>query len=440
MAVLVGTPDPLAKLDEFAARGFIARNINGDGTAPKPTRMLGAAENVNLAAVRNGKAILGANKLAPMIIRLDDQPQQKKYLDFSHAVDLARVTPAEAVIAINGAGFQNIQAIVDNSTGRCNVRCTDSSVQFVQIFGLLAGALGFGGGVAFRSLGCFFWDYVTKDDVITIARTEQRSDDTNVDQAGGGLGTLTRIIVQGKRTGVQYAINTKPRDKVWRQMVEGGELAIGIEGKPETYFPPAGGDNTGERGIELWAVYPLYTPNTQSSVSQERKMIVEHIFSGAVTAGDPARGAQTLTNFNYTFNAGSEYIDENGSTVAQPVEDEYDMNLWNTFKLIPSVTPTWQLAMLDTVKLTDFTLTQDMNLTTGQIAFNGVTKDPLNASGYTVSISTPTALTDTVLSWDDDNSRIRIECGSVTGTESVAVTFTNEDNTTVAHSFNLTVA
>jgi hypothetical protein len=440
MAVLVGTPDPLAKLDEFAARGFIARNINGDGTAPKPTRMLGAAENVNLAAVRHGKAILGANKLAPLIIRLDNRPQQKEYLDFSHAVDLTRVTPAEVVIAINNAGFTDIQAIIDNTTGRCNVRCTDSTVQFVQIFGLLAGALGFGGGVAFRSLGCFFWDYVTKDDVITIARAEQRSDDANVDQAGGGLGTLTRIIVHGKRTGVQYAINTKPRDKVWRQMIEGGELAIGIDGKPETYYPPAPGDNIGERSIELFAVYPLYAPNTQSDVAQERKMVVEHIYSGTVTVNDPARGAQSLTNFNYTYNAGSEYIDENGSTLAQPVEEEYDMSLWQSYKLIPSVSPTWQLAMLDTIKLNDFQLVADMNLTTGQVAYNPVTKDPLNASGYVVELSPLMTLTDTVLSWDDDNSRVKIECGSVTGTESVTVTFTNEDNTTVSHSFNITVA
>jgi hypothetical protein len=252
-----------------------------------------------------------------MLVRRDSTDEVKT-VDFSGAADLGAVTPSEVVIALNAAAFTDMEAVLDNATGRPNLRCLSPAVKYTQVFGYLAGALGFGGGKAFRSMGSFFYDGLTKDDVITIARTDQKSDDTNVDQQGGGKGTLTRIVVKGKRTGVQYALNIKQDDNLLMQMAEGGELIAGIDGIPTQYNPPLPEDDVGERGIELYKFLPLYMDGTQSSINQETDIKTEHCHYGNLTPGDPTEGAMTLANFNYTYDAGIKYIDEAGIAKSQP--------------------------------------------------------------------------------------------------------------------------
>jgi hypothetical protein len=423
----------------FATRGFVLRNINGDGTAPTPQRMLSASGPVNLNIARGGLSILDAQNKAMLLVRINSTDQLRP-VDFSGAVDLMAVTPAEQVIALNAAGFDNMTAIIDNATGRCNFRCIDPAAQYVQVFGYLAGALGFGGSRAFRGMGCFLYDGVTYDDTITIARVEQRSDDQNVDQAGGGLGTLTRVIVKGRRTGVQYAMNIKQEDRLLLQMVEGGELIAGVEDMPTRYSPPASGDDVGERQIELIKIIPLYPDGTQSSVDQESGMETEHCFKGSITPGDPSEGAMTLANFNYTYNAGSEYTDENGVITTQPFTDSYDISLWDRKHLIKSLSPTLGLRLMETYPIEDASLNQTVNLTTSQTAFNPVIKTPSNASGFVVTFDPLETLSDTALSWDGNNSRIRIETGTAKGTETVTVTFTNPDGSEISREFSLTVA
>jgi hypothetical protein len=289
-------------------------------------------------------------------------------------------------------------------------------------------------------MGCFLYDGVTFDDTITIARADQRGEDQNVDQAGGGRGTLTRIVVPGKRTGVQYAINIKQDDKLLLQMVEGGLLTAGSEDRPMHYSLPNTGEDVGERQLELIKIIPLYPDGTQSAVDQESAMETEHCFAGTVTPGDPAEGAMTLANFNYTYNAGLDYTDENGSVKTQPDTEDYSISQWENYKLIRSLSPTLGLRLMAVYPLTGATLNETLNLTTSQTAFNPVIKTPSNARGFNVTFAALAVLTDTMLSWDENNSRIRIETGTETGTETVTVTFTNSDGSTVTKTFSLKVA
>jgi hypothetical protein len=333
-----------------------------------------------------------------------------------------------------------MEAIIDNATGRPNFRSTDPNIKYTQVFGYLAGALGFGGGKAFRSMGSFFYDGLTRDDVITIARTDQRSEDTNVDLQGGGKGTLTRIVVKGKKTGVQYAINIKQDDNLLMQMVEGGELVAGIDGIPTQYSTPLPEDDVGERGIELFKFIPLYLDGTQSSISQETDIKVEHCFYGSMTAGDPAEGAMALANFNYTYDAGIKYIDENGAAKSQPETKQYSIDEWEGEKIVSALSPTMGLNLLNVIPVAGATFNTPVILTTSQTAYNQPIISPDGANPFTVSVAALATLTDTVITWDADNKRIRIQTGVVTGTETVAITFTNDNGSTVNGSFALTVA
>lgn len=439
MAVVTAGYEPLERKARFAASGYVLRNTNGDGTSASPRRLLGARENLNLNVSRSGLTILDGSMKAYMLVRRDNA-DEVKLVDFSGAANPSAVTPSEVVIALNAAAFTDMEAVLDNATGRPNFRCANPAVKYTQVFGYLAGALGFGGGRAFRSMGSFFYDGLTRDDVITIARTNQKSDDTNVDQQGGGKGTLTRIVVKGKRTGVQYALNIKQDDNLLMQMVEGGELVAGIDGLPTQYSSPLPEDDVGERGIELYKFIPLYLDGTQSGINQETDVKVEHCFYGDMTAGDPTEGAMTLANFNYTYDAGIKYIDENGAAKSQPETKQYSVDEWETERIVAALSPTMGLSLLNVVPVTAAAFTTPLNLTVSQTAYTEPIITPDGANHYTVSAAPLTVLTDTVITWDADTKRLRIQTGAVTGTETVSVTFTNSNGTTVIGTFSLKVA
>jgi hypothetical protein len=120
--------------------------------------------------------------------------------------------------------------------------------------------------------------------------------------------------------------------------------------------------------------------------------------------------------------------------------ERYSVSLWDNQKLVRSLSPTLGLRLMETRPLTDAAMNPAVNLTTSQTAFNPVITTPGDANGFAVTFDPLATLTDTVLSWDDANSRVRIETGTVTGAEPVTVRFTNSDGTEVARDFTLTVA
>jgi hypothetical protein len=439
MAVATASYEPLERKARFAASGYVIRNTNGDGTAASPQRLLGARENLNLTASRLGMSILDGSMKAYMLVRRDDI-DELKLVDFSGAENPSAVTPSEVVIALNAAGFADMEAALDNATGRPNFRCVNPAVKHTQVFGYLAGALGFGGGKAFRSMGSFFYDGLTRDDVITIARTDQKSDDTNVDQQGGGKGTLTRIVVKGKRAGVQYALNIKQDDLLLMQMVEGGELVAGIDGVPTRYNAPLPDDDVGERGMELYKFIPLYLDGAQSAVSQETDVQIERCFYGSMSAGDPSEGAMSLANFNYTYDAGVKYVDEAGSARSQPEITRYSADEWEGEKIVAALSPTMGINLLNVTAVVSAAFNTPLNLTVSQTAYNQPIIAPSGANRYTVSVSPLSTLTDTVVTWDADNKRIKIQTGVVTGTETVTVSFANSNGGAVVGTFSLTLA
>jgi hypothetical protein len=339
------TIDPAGKLSQFATRGFIARRKNPDGTIATAERTLGALLPVDLTATRNGMKLIDATKKGKLAVKVDGLGWEIKDVAFTVALNLAAVKPDEAVEALTNAGYSNgVTFTVDAATGM--IKAAAPGHKSLQLWGFLAGALGFGGGSAFRCLGTAWRDYLTDDDTITIQRSDQRTEATNIDQTGSHNG-LTRIIVQGKRTGVNYTLNVKPYDMVFRQMAEGGALTVlpATGGESVLYEPPLATDDTGEKSIELLKIDPMYQPNATSREGDERKIKTEHCKGATLTPADEGGGAMTISSFNYNVVAG-DYTDENGVLYAQPLEQTYERNTWATLDIISMINPAPNFQMM----------------------------------------------------------------------------------------------
>jgi hypothetical protein len=174
--------------------------------------MLSSPVAVNLNQARKGVALLNSTKQGTVLVRVDDAVAQIRSLSFAHAVDIENVTPAEIVTAINNAGFTGISAFLDGETQSCNIQATNPNTQFVQIFGLLAGALGFGGGTAFRSFGSFLHDGITWKDTVSLTTARQSASGNTISLADGIDGGSTDIIQNGGRTGDQITWAIRNRD------------------------------------------------------------------------------------------------------------------------------------------------------------------------------------------------------------------------------------
>lgn len=413
MAIVVDR-DPVERRAEFAPLGFVFANTNLDGTSVTPDRMLGTNVPVDLTVTKRGVALLDTAGNGNFRVRLGRADGTVA----DHLVTLqftgnnkTAVTPAQIVTALNNKLASYCTAVIDNQTFAVNLKAKDPDVTSIQCFGYLAGALGFGGGTAFCSMGAFRYDQLTRDDSITATPTRQKSEDTNADQQGGGQGTLTRIILNGKITGIQYAINVKPQDYILLQMIEGGELVVDDD-DVLYYSRPKPGDDIGRRNIELFRVRPQYIDGIESAVQDMTHIVLEHIFSGTASVGDASESALALSNYNYTYKAGIKYIDAYGAEHSQPEEEKYPRAVWERKDFVRSLSPTWGLRFMNNQAVTNATFAfTTIPLAKGQAIYNAVTFAPGNANGFSVSFGTLATLTDAQVSYDYDSNRVLFKAG-----------------------------
>lgn len=356
--------EPTQKLAEFSALGTAFRRGNWDGTHVQPDWLIskkGTFDITEWATEKNGVQILAYEKDEPKetwtgkigisldgvhYVRTVSFVANSETVLENNIADPKKVTIAE-LKAIFEDAFNDEGSIIECEVveNQLNIKASNSAIKYVEIFGYLAGAFGFGGGEAFTSLGSFFRNYITDDDTITCQRTEQRTDNTNIDQLGGGKNTLTRITIAGGRTGAQYTINLKPRDKILKQIFEGGKLYLPKKTKnlPAVYEIP---EKQIDGMIEMYRLAPLYQANMESKEGQELGVVIEHVFAGMPTILDGETGAMTLSSFNYQLDCGA-YIDKNKNIIQQPVELEYSKSLWLQEKLIPTISNEWTLEELE---------------------------------------------------------------------------------------------
>jgi hypothetical protein len=320
MAILVNR-----KQAQYATRGFIAKRCNPDGTMATGQRALGFAGIINITSVLSGV------NAAPLQVKVGTAPWELKNVDFSGR-NPAELNPTEAANALDAAGFAGCNFAVDSKTGRLLLKASDPDQKEIQIFGYLAGALNFGNCRPYEGMGCYYADYVSQDDTITIQPAVQKSENARIEQEGSH-GTKTAIIIAGGRNGENLTITTKPLDFEFQQMVQGGRYRRATVTKPAEYEPPLSMDRNiiGNPLLTIIKVDPLYAPNTESTEGQEVAVKTAIYYSALGSVGDESGGAKTLTSFTYTFNSGI-YTDENGVQHANPLHRSYTTAQWEALQ------------------------------------------------------------------------------------------------------------
>jgi hypothetical protein len=314
------------KLAQYATSGFYAKRCNPDGTMAHGQRTLGFAGVIDITPV------LGTGTTAKMQVKVGTGPWQVKTVDFSSASPAA-LTVTAAVTALTAAAFSGCAFSVDSVTGRLLLRATDAGQTEIQIYGYLAGALNFGGCRLFEGLGCYYVDYITQDDTISIQPAVQKDDNERIEQEGSH-GTKTTVIIAGGRNGEDLTVTTKPLDFEFQQMVQGGRYKRATVTEPAEYEPPLPGDPAvaGNPLLTIVKVDPIYAPNVESLEGQEVavKTALYHAMIGSV--GDESGGPKSLTQFVYNFSSGT-YTDENGVQHANPLYKPYTPAQWEAFNL-----------------------------------------------------------------------------------------------------------
>jgi hypothetical protein len=310
------------KQAQYATSGFIAKRANPDGTMATGQRTLGFAGIIDITAV------LDSANSAQLQVKVGTGPWQLKVVNFTAA------TPASLnVTALNAAGFTGCTFSADAATGRLLLKATDTAQTEIQIYGYVAGALNFGGGRAFEGMGCYYVDYVTADDTITIQPAVQKDENARIEQEGSH-GTKTTLIIAGGRNGEDLTITTKPLDFEFQQMVQGGKYKRATLTAPAEYEPPLPTDKAiiGNPLLTIIKVDPLYAPNTESTEGQEIAVKTATYFSMIGSVGDESGGAKSLAQFTYTFSSGV-YTDENGIQHANPLHKSYTAAQWEALAM-----------------------------------------------------------------------------------------------------------
>jgi hypothetical protein len=314
------------KQAQYATSGFYAKRCNPDGTMAHGQRTLGFAGVIDITPV------LDISNTATLQVKVGTGPWQMKNVDFSSA-NPGDLTVTAAVTALAAAAFADCAFSVDTASGRLLLKASDAGEREIQIYGYLAGALNFGGCRAFEGMGCYYVDYVTADDTVTIQPAVQKDDNERIEQEGSH-GTKTTVIIAGGRNGEDLAITTKPLDFEFQQMVQGGKYRRATVTDPAEYEPPLAGDPAvaGNPLLSIVKVDPLYAPNVESLEGQEVAVKTALYYAMIGSVGDESGGAKALTQFSYNFSSGT-YTDENGTMHANPLHRSFSPAQWEALNI-----------------------------------------------------------------------------------------------------------
>jgi hypothetical protein len=314
------------KQAQYATSGFYAKRCNPDGTMAHGQRTLGFIGAIDIVSV------LDSSNTAKMQIKVGTGPWQVKVVDFSSA-NPGALTVTAAATALTAAAFSGCTFNADTETGRLILKASDAGQTEIQVYGYLAGALNFGGCRPFEGMGCYYVDYITQDDTVSIQPAVQKDDNERIEQEGSH-GTKTALIIAGGRNGEDLAVTAKPLDFELQQMVQGGKYRQATVTGPAEYEPPLPGDPAvaGNPLMTVVKVDPLYAPNVESLEGQEIAVKTALYYAMIGSVGDESGGAKSLTQFTYNFSCGV-YTDENGELHSNPLHRSYTSSQWEAFNL-----------------------------------------------------------------------------------------------------------
>jgi hypothetical protein len=453
--MVYGGKDPSGRQPEFPG-GLIIQAENPDGTEITPQRCLGPNAPVNLIAAYKGQTILDSSKKALMraAVSKDDggrNPVVRIFpVNFSSVLDTEAVTPSEIVIALNAAAPDIFTVEIEAATERVNLRGT-AGVRFLSVSGFLAGALGFGDGIAWRSFGAPFFAMYGNDETISVTPTAARGEDTKASLNGGSKNIPSSWVLSGKVTGWNIAVASRSVNELFNQAVMGGAFSVGesARGSLDIELPLNETPLTNSGSGCTFTVHHITLKGTADAETNRNSPngVTDHIYRGCtITRADDGTGALTATTANYNITAPAFVFDGNGNKRASPEVRLYasgDDKERSLFALTDMDTADANLKIGDIRAVRLLAAAHSLNAITlvhGAVGRNAYTVSPPDAAGFAVTFNPLTTLTGTQLSWDYANRRAVITAGAVTGTQTATVHFTNMDGTVVNDTFTVTVA
>lgn len=290
------------KKSAFGPEGFLISRNNPDGTPPSPSRIIGFYGTVDLSSYGSNTAWLG--------IKINNNAEDYKLVNWSAAVDKTAVTVAEMVTAITNAGFTDITASVDTATSRLKIVYSGSGTcNFLQVFSIdddptFAAELDFGQGQTYAGEGLIY--YEAFDNTRTLGLPKNIKDAENIENEAGD-GTFIEVVVSAIVKGLNPSIVIKDDDYEIKQLIQGGTW---IPATSE-YTPPL----TSQTEKPLWNIIffsPVYDKGSHNRENMSG-YLRKDIYNITGYEADVTYETKTLQEITYECRA-TEYQNENDAT------------------------------------------------------------------------------------------------------------------------------
>lgn len=193
--------------------------LNDDLTIATPDRIIGGIGPFDFSGEADPSAV-------EMTIKLDNGAEDTQDVDVSGSVSVSAVTVAELFAAINLAGFTDITASEDATTGRLKIIYSGTeTIGYMQVYGRCAEI-----GLIGQGFGCQFVNLNTPQS-LTITPTRKDEERITITDSQG---IDIEIVTDGYRKGFTASFIDTAQDLRLLRLVEGGsyDSATGIYTDP----------------------------------------------------------------------------------------------------------------------------------------------------------------------------------------------------------------
>lgn len=277
---------------------------NDDLTIPTPDRIMGGAGPFDFSGVANPAAV-------PMSVKIDNGAVETLNVDISGAVDTSAVTVAELAAAIVAAGFVDITATEDVTTGRLLIEYNGTeTVNTLQIYGLCAEL-----GLIGQGFGC---EFIRSNTIREINVTPVRKDEERITTTDAS-GVDTEIVTDAKRKGFTATIVDTADDVNLLALIEGGT----IDDTTGEYTDPT--PDSPKIYFYIEAFFGMYSQGENQEADMIRVQRKIYQFCKG-TEGDSAH-ARAWRDGNYNI-TGTAYKDENEDIFGASKRKELTIEQW----------------------------------------------------------------------------------------------------------------
>ena len=318
------------KLWELCEIGWLMMRQNPGGkSAILQGCLLGFAGTINIADV------LDSSQEAELKIKIGNEEVQTGTIEFG-GCDPENLTPSDAVVVLNDAGFTGCVFSIDPETNRLMVKPSDPSVKWIQVYSDLAGALRFGNCRHNEGKGCYLWASFNGD-LKGVAETEEWDEDVNIEN-DSPFGEKVTYTKPGARGGTQIVVTDRLASREAKQMLNGGLWIRGDSDKPDVYKPPvSSGDASRKVDILTFSKVFEKSRNTEG----DEVIVRERLYIGGVGKMIKTGGAGGWSDSEYTVTFAS-YTGEDGKVHGSPVETDYTIPQWEALDLQAVFVADWE--------------------------------------------------------------------------------------------------